>query len=88
MIINCASSLDLNTLKDFEHFSLKQDGHIYDINYANTTNLNLKTLADSKNVNFYNGAGMLVEQAAECFYLWFNEKPNTKEVKTQLNEGF
>ena len=88
LIINCASSLDLNTLKDFEHFSLKQDGHIYDINYANTTNLNLKTLADSKNVNFHNGAGMLVEQAAECFYLWFNEKPNTKEVKTQLNEGF
>jgi shikimate 5-dehydrogenase len=31
---------------------------------------------------------MLVEQAAECFHLWFNEKPNTKEVKTQLNEGF
>ena len=88
LIINCASSLDLNTLKDFEHFSLKQDGHIYDINYANTTNSNLKTLADSKNVNFHDGAGMLVEQAAECFHLWFNKKPNTKEVKIQLNEGF
>ena len=47
-----------------------------------------KTLADLKNVNFHNGAGMLVEQAAECFHLWFNEKPNTKEVKIQLNEGF
>jgi shikimate dehydrogenase len=88
LIINCASSLDLNTLKDFEHFSLKKNGYIYDINYSNNTNINLKTLADSKKVNFHNGAGMLVEQAAECFRLWFNQKPHTTEVKNLLNERF
>ena len=86
LIINCASSLDLNTMKKFEHFLIKQDGFIYDINYKNDTNSALEALSNSKKINFYNGIGMLVEQAAECFRLWFDEKPNVEEVKKLLNE--
>ena len=86
LIINCASSLDLNTVKKFEHFLINQDGFIYDINYKNDTNAILEQLSFSKKTNFYNGIGMLVEQAAECFRLWFNKKPNVEEVKGLLNE--
>ena len=86
LIISCASSLDLNTLKNFEHFSLNEGGFIYDINYSNDTNFKLKDLSLSKKANFYNGVGMLVEQAAECFRLWFDKKPSVEEVKNLLNE--
>ncbi len=86
LIISCASSLDLNTLKNFEHFSLNEGGFIYDINYSNDTNLKLKDLSLSKKANFYNGVGMLVEQAAECFRLWFDKKPSVEEVKNLLDE--
>ena len=87
LIINCASSLDLNTMKKFEHFLINQDGFIYDINYENATNSSLKELSFSKEINFHNGTGMLVEQAAECFRLWFDKKPNVEEVKRLLDEG-
>ena len=86
LIINCASSLDLNTMKKFEQFLINQDGFIYDINYKNDTNSALEALSYSKKTNFHNGIGMLVEQAAECFHLWFDEKPNVEEVKKLLNE--
>ena len=39
-----------------------------------------------KKTNFHNGIGMLVEQAAECFRLWFDKKPNVEEVKGLLDE--
>ena len=29
---------------------------------------------------------MLVEQAAECFRLWFDKKPSVEEVKNLLDE--
>ena len=87
LIINCASSLDLNTMKKFEHFLVNQDGFIYDINYENDTNSTLEALSFSKKINFHNGIGMLVEQAAECFRLWFDKKPNVEEVKRLLDEG-
>ena len=73
-------------IKNFEHFLLNEGGFIYDINYSNDTNFKLKDLSLSKNANFYNGVGMLVEQAAECFRLWFDKKPSVEEVKNLLNE--
>ena len=86
LIINCASSLDLNTINKFEHFLINKDGFIYDINYKNDTNSILEALSFSKKTNFHNGIGMLVEQAAECFRLWFDKKPNVEEVKELLDE--
>ena len=74
-------------MKKFEHFLINQDGFIYDINYENDTNSTLKELSFSKEINFHNGTGMLVEQAAECFRLWFDKKPNVEEVKRLLDEG-
>jgi shikimate 5-dehydrogenase len=47
----------------------------------------LKDLAANQKNQFFNGLGMLVEQAAECFKLWFDKEPAVEDVKNKLNEG-
>ena len=86
LVISCAQNLDLNTTKYFEHLNLSQNTLLYDINYSNQTNKLFSDLSIVDKNNFYNGIGMLVEQASECFKLWFNKKPEVEEIKSKLNE--
>ena len=86
LVISCAQNLDLNTTKYFEHLNLSQNTLLYDINYSNQTNKLFSDLSIVGKNNFYNGIGMLVEQASECFKLWFNKKPEVEEIKSKLNE--
>ena len=87
LVISCAQNLDLNTIKHFEHLNLSENSIFYDINYANQTNTMLEDIAIIQKNQFFNGLGMLVEQAAECFELWFDKKPAVEDVKYKLNEG-
>jgi shikimate dehydrogenase len=87
LVISCSQNLDLNTIKNFEHLNLSQSSIFYDINYTNQTNTMLEDLAVIQKNQFFNGTGMLVEQAAECFKLWFDKKPAVEDVKNKLNEG-
>jgi len=59
---------------------------LYDINYSNQTNMIFSDLSIVDKTNLYNGTGMLVEQAAQCFELWFNKKPEVEKIKNRLNE--
>ena len=86
LVISCAQKLDLNTTKHFEHLNLSQNTLLYDINYSNQTNKAFSNLSIVSKNNFYNGIGMLVEQASECFKLWFNKTPEVEEIKNKLNE--
>ena len=86
LVISCAQNLDLNTTKYFEHLNLSQNTLLYDINYSNQTNKVFSNLSIVSKNNLYNGIGMLVEQASECFKLWFNKKPEVEEIKSKLNE--
>jgi len=54
-----------------------------DINYRNLSNERLHALAKTKNINFLDGRGMLVEQAALSFKEWFGIIP-TKEIKNKI----
>ena len=56
----------------------------YDMMYGRQTKF--KTLAESsdKNIMFTDGLGMLVEQAAEAFYIWHGVRPDTAPVIQQL----
>ena len=86
LIISCATSLDESSLKFLKEVHLSTDSNIYDINYSNLTNKQIRDLALVSESNIYNGIGMLVEQAAASFFLWFGKRPNTKIVKDILNE--
>ena len=86
LIISCATSLDENSLKFLKEVHLSEDSHVYDINYSNPTNKQIRDLALVSESNIYNGIGMLVEQAAASFFLWFGKRPTTKIVKDALNE--
>ncbi len=86
LIISCATSLDESSLKFLKEVHLSVDSHVYDINYSNPTNKQIRDLALVSESNVYNGIGMLVEQAAASFFLWFGKRPNTKMVKDALNE--
>ncbi|MAA92694.1 MAG: hypothetical protein CMQ57_04135, partial [Gammaproteobacteria bacterium] len=87
LVISCAKKLDLNTIKFFEHLNIAKTGIIYDINYSNQTNALFSELLLVEEGNLYNGIGMLVEQAAESFSLWFDMRPKTEEIKQKINEG-
>ena len=86
MLVSCTTQLDLNTIKDFEHFNLTKEAILYDINYSNQTNVIFSELQLVKENNLINGIGMLVEQAAKSFSLWFGEMPETYTIKGILNE--
>ena len=78
--------IDESSLKFLKEVHLSTDSNIYDINYSNLTNKQIRDLALVSESNIYNGIGMLVEQAAASFFLWFGKRPNTKIVKDILNE--
>ena len=57
----------------------------YDLSYNNTDDTAFNLWADSQGaVAIFDGIGMLVEQAAEAFYLWHGVRPNTKDVLDKL----
>jgi shikimate 5-dehydrogenase len=45
---------------------------------------NIRNLLIKNSVPFFDGLGMLVEQAATQFYLWHNQKPQTNYVLAKL----
>lgn len=59
---------------------LKQSTFCYDLIYSQSLTPFLKWAKDNGVNKFADGTGMLVEQAAESFYIWRHVKPETKNV--------
>jgi shikimate dehydrogenase len=51
----------------------------YDLNYFKAS-LPLKEYCEEMNQPYIDGLGMLVEQAAESFFIWTNKKPDSRVV--------
>tara|TARA_S200000501_G_scaffold170948_1_gene161039 strand:+ start:3453 stop:4268 length:816 start_codon:yes stop_codon:yes gene_type:complete len=86
LIINATSlgidNVDFVLPKSF----FKEDTICYDMSYGEASN-SFMSWANKNNLKFYNGLGMLLEQAADSFYIWESKRPLiTNELRSILKQ--
>ena len=60
----------------------------YDMMYAKDDTIFMQWARQNEAVNVLDGLGMLVEQAAESFYIWRGVKPETQSVIEKVRSSF
>ena len=60
----------------------------YDLSYQLKGNTPFVGLARKKGCEAMDGLGMLIEQAAESYFIWKGVRPDTKPIQKLLKEGF
>lgn len=87
IIINTSSAglteVEANLKIDIPESVFHKNTFAYDLIYGKQTPL-IK-FAQRQNLKFADGWGMLVEQAAEAFFIWHHQRPNTFEL---INKKF
>jgi shikimate dehydrogenase len=63
-----------------DNLRLSAESFCYDLKYSSTPTPFMKWAKDRKSSIVADGLGMLVEQAAEAFFIWTGEKPATSPV--------
>ncbi len=88
LILNATSASLTGQLPPLPETILEKNGICYDLAYGNAPTAFVRWGLENKAVKSLDGLGMLVEQAAEAFYLWRGVKPDTgpviRELKNQI----
>ena len=86
LIIN-ATSIGINNIKfELSKKILNTETVCYDMSYGKISN-SFKMWSNENNLKFHDGLGMLLEQAAESFYIWELQRPViTEELKNDLKQ--
>lgn len=85
VIINATSASLSNELPPLPDGLLAKDGYCYDLAYGNQATPFVAWGISQQAQKSLDGLGMLVEQAAEAFYLWRGIRPETRAVIALLN---
>lgn len=85
LIINATSASLSNQLPPLPDDLLADNGHCYDLAYANEPTAFVRWGQQHRARTSLDGLGMLVEQAAEAFLLWRGVRPETAAIIAQLN---
>lgn len=85
LILNATSASLSNALPPLPDQLLADHGTCYDLAYANLPTPFVRWGLQHNAGKSLDGLGMLVEQAAESFYLWRNVRPATSPVIEVLN---
>ncbi len=85
LIINATSASLTGQLPELPEQLLSAQGSCYDLAYANSATAFVSWGKDHHALKSLDGVGMLVEQAAEAFYLWRGIRPETQTVIQLLN---
>lgn len=86
LIINATAASLNGQVPNIADNSLAEGGCCYDMFYAASPTAFVSWGVQHQAVVSADGLGMLVEQAAESFYLWHGVKPETESVKIAIRE--
>jgi shikimate dehydrogenase len=86
LLINATSASLQDQVPDIPVSAVAKGGCCYDLMYAAEPTPFMRWARDSAGDCNVDGAGMLVEQAAEAFFLWRGVRPRTREVIKALRE--
>ena len=87
LIINATAASLQGEVPPLPDTALSDDGAAYDLMYASEPTPFMQWASALSNGPCLDGLGMLVEQAAESFFLWRGERPDTAPVIAELR-GF
>jgi shikimate dehydrogenase len=73
-----------NKLPDIPDYIFESCDYVYDMVYQNKPTVFMLKAQSCGVANTIDGLGMLVEQAAQSFYLWFDVMPDTSPVRKYL----
>ncbi len=80
LIINATSSSLRGELPPLSSGLLAEQGSCYDLAYANKPTAFVRWAKEQQATHALDGLGMLVEQAAEAFFIWRGVRPDTHTV--------
>ena len=84
LVLNATSASLTNQLPPLPEGLLAENGVCYDLAYANDPTAFVRWGQANHAEKSLDGLGMLVEQAAEAFYLWRGVRPDTQAVIDSL----
>ena len=87
LILNATSASLSKQLPPLVDNLLAEKGCCYDLAYANEPTTFVRWGVENKAFKSVDGLGMLIEQAAEAFYIWRGIRPNTENVINLFNQG-
>ena len=85
LIINATSTSLSGQLPPLPEAILAKNGVCYDLAYSNEPTVFVKWGQENQALKSLDGLGMLVEQAAEAFFIWRGIRPKTRPVIELLN---
>lgn len=85
LILNATSASLTGKLPPLDDKLLAENGCCYDLAYGNEPTAFVEWGVAHGAEKSLDGLGMLVEQAAEAFYIWRGVRPETKDIITLLN---
>ncbi|CAH9016266.1 shikimate dehydrogenase [Candidatus Nitrosacidococcus sp. I8] len=83
-IINAAATSLQGTLPPLPENLLNPNGWVYDMMYSNQPTVFMEWGKQQGTGKTLDGLGMLVEQAAESFFIWHKTRPDTATVISKL----
>lgn len=85
LILNATSASLSSELPPLPDALLAENGVCYDLAYGNEPTPFVRWGRDQHAIKSLDGLGMLVEQAAEAFFIWRSVRPETQAVIALLN---
>jgi shikimate dehydrogenase len=86
LILNATSASLSNQLPPLVDNLLAKNGYCYDLAYANEPTAFVRWGIENKALKSLDGLGMLIEQAAEAFYIWRGIRPDTENIINLFNQ--